>query len=771
MRPHFESTPELSSDLEWHLQNGKASRVALAGLLVSEFYSDALRLSWAILGDMHQARQAVEQAFTFALINQYRYRLGQNAQTWLYRLVIQAVEKSAWAQIGSKNLRFEGQPASNERLDGFLLSLHVEERWAVYASILLGWQPVEVADLTGVEVARLGGLIGELRQDAGYSVLFDRPSRVHLTPEQVLLHRFPRQSLEEDEQADIVARLVSVAERSASRRMNFMRLWETCLTAAGVILVAGIIFWLNQALPEVPAQGETSTPAAQVIRVTRVVLVPVTRTVFNSRSLPNAQQMRQGSPQASPVPPPLLRPLSAGSTTQDVIQRLTSSQSLWSTIWVDAQLTLNGPVGYIGPPNITFEQAWIDQPARRSIELSGKSSTYPDWVYMLDGSTGTQIDRKTTQRQDFPSDQLLKSEQLRAMVFPLNSDWLSSGGSLVIGKLGSYIGRQALQVNVVNAAGFIQVQLWVDVETGIILREIRFSGDRSQIQTADFSINKITYNHQFPEILLDPQARLAFGFSSDAGGQVGKLEYNLAPSENSLSHQPFAAGLAPNGFNPAQAQLFFQYPESYDTGTASAIVDVLAGGYTLGRAQFGNPWTMICARSPDGGKIGYVSQPSGLGPGDASLYWFDLQNVDLVHQVSGDLAVDNFAFSNDGKKLAFFGRQAGQARGAVYIYELQKGELQPLLERNSADSLVWSPDDQYLAMTSAPTMFGTRDALVVDVHDGNIVAHDRYNWQGDFTLDPLSPDWPTLSWRSPKGSLLKFPVTMGGLSACVQPPN
>jgi dipeptidyl aminopeptidase/acylaminoacyl peptidase len=191
----------------------------------------------------------------------------------------------------------------------------------------------------------------------------------------------------------------------------------------------------------------------------------------------------------------------------------------------------------------------------------------------------------------------------------------------------------------------------------------------------------------------------------------------------------------------------------------------------LGKAQFGNPWTMICARSPDGGKIGYVSQPSDPQSGDASLHWLELQNVDLVHQVSGDLTVDNFAFSYDGQKLAFFGRQAGQTRGAVYIYDLHNGVLQQLLERNSADSLVWSPDGQYLAMTSAPSMFGTRDASVVDVHAGDILAHDRYNWQGDFTLDPLSPDWPTLSWRNPEGSPVKFPVSMGGLEACVQPPE
>jgi DNA-directed RNA polymerase specialized sigma24 family protein len=770
MRPKFESTPELSSDLEWHLQNGKASRVALASLLVSEFYSDALRLSWAILGDLHQARQVVELAFTSALVNQYRYRLGQNAQTWLYRFVIQAVEKLASVQIGSRKLMDERQAALNDPLEGFLQSMHAEERWALYASILLGWQPAQAAELAGVEVACMRQLVEEFHKRAGRPISFDQSYQANLNLEQVLMDRYPRQSLREDEQADIAARLVSAAERSASRRMSIMRLWETCLTAAGVILVAGLILWLNQTLPETPVQGKTSTPTPRVIRVTRVVLVPVTRTVLNSGGRSGALQFRQRGPQASPVLPPL-PPLSTASTPKDVIQRLTSSQSLWSTIWVDAQLTLNGPAGYIGPPDITYEQAWIDKPASRSIELSGKSSTDPDWVYMLDGSTGTQIDRKTSQRQDFPSDQLLKSEQLRAMMFPLNSDWLSSGGSLVVGKLGSYIGRPALQVKVMNASGFLQAHLWVDVETGVILREMRFSGDHSQIQIEDFSITEITYNNQFPQNLFNPQARLAFGFSSDAGGLVGKFERNLAPSENSLAHQPFAAGLAPNGFNPAQAQLFFRFPETYDTGVPSAIVDVLAGGYTLGKAQFGNPWTMICARSPDGGKIGYVSQPSDPQSGDASLHWLELQNVDLVHQVSGDLTVDNFAFSYDGQKLAFFGRQAGQTRGAVYIYDLHNGVLQQLLERNSADSLVWSPDGQYLAMTSAPSMFGTRDASVVDVHAGDILAHDRYNWQGDFTLDPLSPDWPTLSWRNPEGSPVKFPVSMGGLEACVQPPE
>lgn len=771
MKSQFESTPELSTDLEWHLQNGNASRVALAGLLVSEFYSDALRLCWAILGDLEQARQTVERALTSALVNQYRFRLGQDARTWLYRFVIQEVEKSTRAQNSSGNSWVGQQADSPDRLDGFLEPLKEDEREALFASILLGWHPLQVAGLTGVEVARIEQLIQAFHQASGQHFSQNQSSPVSLTLERALMGRFPRPSLTDDQQTALAARLVHAAERMTARRMSFMHIWETVLTAAGVILVAGIILWLSQKLPELPPPRVTSTPKVQVVQVTRVVLVPVTRTVLNSEGSSGSRQISRRGGQAPVLLPPLPPPLSATSTSQDVIRRLTSSQSLWSTIWVDAKLTLNGPEGYIGPPGITYEQAWIDNTAKRSIELSGKASTRPDWVYMQNGNTGTQITRKLYQRQDFPGDQPLKSEQLRAMIFPLNSDWLSSGDELIIGKLGSFIGRTVLQVSVMNAAGFVQAQLWIDVETGVILRELRYSGDRSQIQTADFSITKITYNDQFPEALFDPQYRLAFGFSSDASGLVGKLVNPRAPSENSLAHQPFAAGLAPNKFNPARAQLFFRFPETFDTGAASATVDVLAGGYTLGKAHFGNPWTMICARSPDGEKIAYVSQPSEMQSGDASLYWFGLQNVNQLHQVSNDLAVDNFSFSSDGQKLSFFGRQAGQERGAIYIYDFHSGALKRLLDRNSANSLVWSPDGRYLAMTSAPSMFGTQDALVVDVQNGNIVAHDRYNWQGDFTLDPLSPDWPTLNWRTLKGSPVAFPVSMGGLAACVQPPE
>jgi LysM repeat protein/DNA-directed RNA polymerase specialized sigma24 family protein len=816
MKLQFDSPPELSSDLEWLLQNGKASRGALAELLASEFYADALRLSWAVSGDLEIAQKAVMEAFSSALVNQYRFRLGQNAQIWLYQYVIQAVKKAFKAHSDASRIQMEGQPIQDESVEGLLQSWREEDRWACCLSVLLGWRLEEIEELTGVEAAQAARLVETARQSSGQGIRRSQFTDAAPSLEVQLADFFPRQTLTAQEQTKIASRLVQTAEQRAWRDLRRIRLGEMFLTAVGVILVAGLIFWLNQALPAVSSGNAGLTPTARVIRVTRMVVVPVTEEARGAASLLTDYTVQPGdsldsiahlfgmavadlmrlnnlsadaglrvgqslkvltSPHVrlrgaqSTAELPTLPPLNANSTPREVIQRLTSSQSLWSNVWVEAQLILNGPAGYIGPPDVTYEQAWVDNSGRRSVELSGKSSIQPDSAYALSGSAASQIDRLTDQRQDFISNQLIKSEPLRAMLFPLNSDWLSSVESMVIGQVTPYIGREALLVSVTNASDYLQAQLWIDVETGVILRELRYSGDRSQIQTADYSITKISYNNRLPQGLFNPQKRLAAGFSEDASGLKVKLENRPTPTENSQAHQPFAAGLAPNGFNPALAQLYFRYAESFDTEAVSAVVDVLAGGYSLGEAQFGNPWTTICARSPDGQKIAYVSQPADAQSADATLHWFDLQNVNLDQLVSEDLAVDNFAFSYDGQKLAFFGRQAGQARGAIYIDDLQSGALQRLLDRNSANSLVWSPDGNFLAMTSNPTMLGGQDALVVDVHDGNIVAHDRYNWRGDFSLDPLNPDWPTFTWRSPKGTPVKFPVSMGGLEACVQPPD
>lgn len=817
MKPQFDFSPELSSDLEWLLQNGKTGRAELASFLASEYYSDAVRLSWAILGDLEQARQSVEQAFTAALVNQYRFRFGLNARTWLFRFVIQAAGKMVRTPVGSGDMKSVSQPAPGDSLNDFLRSLDEREQWAIYVSVLLGWEAAETAELTGVDAGRVERLAGRFRQEAWRPSPESQAAQAAPALERALIERFPRLPLSEGERLAFSARLENAAEKQVAHNMKIVRLRETFIMAVGVALVAGLIFWFNQTLPDVSPSSGASAPTPRLIRVTRVVMVPVTATAGSTASLLTnytvqpgdsldsiahlfgmavADLMRlnglsadavlhvgqslnvittphirlRGAQVAKELPVAPL-PLNASSTPREVIQRLTSSQSLWSTVWIDAQLTLNGPSGYIGPPDVTYEQAWVDNPGKRSTELSGKTPSRPDWVYTLSDNTSFHLDRQTGQSQAILSNQLITNDNLRAMLFPLNSDWLSSVENLVIGQVTPYSGRETLQVSVMNASGYLQAQLWIDVETGVILRELRYSGDRAEIQTADFSITNISFNSNFPESIFNPPNRLASGFSAEASGRVRKSVNNLKPPENSQAHQSFAAGLAPGGFDPAPARLYFRFPASFDTGAASEVVDVLAGGYSLGQARFGNPWTMICARSPGGGKIAYVSQPSGSNAGEASLHWFDLQNVNQDHLVSEDLAVDDFAFSYSGDRLAFFGRQAGQARGAVYIYDLQNNTLQRLLDRNSANSLVWSPDGRYVAMTSDPSMLGNQDALVVDVQDGRVVAHDRYNWRGDFSLDPLSPDWPTFTWLTPRGTPVKFPVSVGGMDACVSPPD
>lgn len=813
MNSLFKSTTELSSDLEWLLQNGAASRDVLANLLVREYYSSALCLGWAVLGDLDQARRAVLKAFTTVLENQYRDHSGENVQIWLFKIILQAAKKTLRSSDKSRVSQVKDDEAPESRLDTFLQSLDEVDRWALSVKVLLDWQPEETAELFDIDVERVEHLVHAFHQEFLPPSLSIQSIRAAKTLEQTLIERFPQKSLSEEEQGQVVSQLLYAAEQDAKKSQKLVRLRETLLMAVGIVLISGLIWWLNQSLPDGSVKIAKATATAKIIRATRVVLVPVTATPKSPDRILTDYVVRPGdtlesiaqefgmaendlirlnrlsvdarlnvgqrlkvlssvrrrlSAEPSTVETGNLPPLNGNSTPRQVVQRLASSQSLWSAIQVDARLILNGPSGYIGPPDVTYEQVWIDSLDNRSLELSGKSSTQPDWVYVTNGHSSSQIYRKTSQRLDSPGNQMIKNDSLRAMLFPLNSDWLSSTGKLIIGPVTPYIGRETLQVGVKNASGFLQAQLWIDAETGIILREVHYSGDRLQIQTADFSISQINYHVHFSDGLFNnPRERLAAGFSADTSAFVSKLENRVTPTENSQAHQSFFAGLPPPGFNLAQARLYFRFPEAFNTEVSTAKVEILAGGYSLGETQFGNPWTTICARSADGYKIAYVSEPNNAGPSGAALHWFDLRNVNQSHVVSEDLAVNNFAFSEDGQKLAFFGRQAGQARGAVYIYDLLGGALQRLLDRNSANSLVWSPDGNYLAMISDPSRLGNQDAWVVDVHNGIIVAQDRYNSRGDFSLDPLRPDWPTFGWRHPDGSRVQFPVTMGGLQACV----
>jgi hypothetical protein len=188
------------------------------------------------------------------------------------------------------------------------------------------------------------------------------------------------------------------------------------------------------------------------------------------------------------------------------------------------------------------------------------------------------------------------------------------------------------------------------------------------------------------------------------------------------------------------------------------LVELFTDQYFLGVVRFGNPWTMICDRSPDGDKIAYVSMPEWPAFGTI-LNWFSLSDPKLeVKDVLGDITIREVVFAPNSNHLAVFGRY-GEA-GGVYIIETASQSVRRLLQLESASSLVWSPDNEFLAMVAKQTKQDDYELfLVIRVSDGQIVYSSL--WGQD--VFSLLPDAPVLAWG------VEFPTQPQGLDGCAQP--
>jgi Tol biopolymer transport system component len=120
----------------------------------------------------------------------------------------------------------------------------------------------------------------------------------------------------------------------------------------------------------------------------------------------------------------------------------------------------------------------------------------------------------------------------------------------------------------------------------------------------------------------------------------------------------------------------------------------------------------------------------------------------------------DFAFSPDGRYLAFWACLELRAGCSVYIHDTHNQESTPITPlRNGATFFVWSPDNRYLAFVGAgPNLQYDSSLLVVDVQTGEVLDEGEFLWP-ELTLPPDSPvrDWG-----------VKFPPLQGEFDACNQ---
>jgi hypothetical protein len=477
-------------------------------------------------------------------------------------------------------------------------------------------------------------------------------------------------------------------------------------------------------------------------------------------------------PAPTPIPQsPATKALKSNSDSAAIHQKIGASSTLWHTLWIDVQTVDYGPAGYIGSPRIYHSQAWIEQPAK-SLELMGLLGEEPSSVSLVEEGRVYQLTPEseipTLSTWNQKSDPLLQNEVLREMVYPNTAPWGQQKGRFEAFGTEDIAMREALGVDWINESGNIQARLWLDKETGVLLRIQEFGGPDYGTLESDSMATALLFDLEIPgEALFDPHSLLTQDYAtlseeSGADGQqddpLGAISISVRPR---LPDDP-----PPVDFNPASSQLHFQFPEGAEQtdslgSTADEPATLFADGYTLGETMIYPPWGLQCERSPDGQHVVYNKRSDGVTPPDARLRWINVKSPQEVYEPLPGIAANSFAFAPDSRHLAVFGADPQMNTRSIYIVDLGTGESWPLVEVYQASSLVWSPDGSHLAFIGQK--FDQRGTHIMIVH----VRLEEIIFERPVQLSGSTQEfsWSSMAWG------MEFPIPPGDMGTCATPPS
>ena len=308
------------------------------------------------------------------------------------------------------------------------------------------------------------------------------------------------------------------------------------------------------------------------------------------------------APTLSPVEP--LPTLAASVTTQQLVNLLNRRNESLQCFWFDGSIIDYGPQSYIGPARQTHVQAWINE--TQVLVLTGAYGLLPGEAILIPG-TKTQLvaepaahipwftEWRTLTDLDGPAMQSFNrfSDAL------FNPNLLYQASNLDVLGREDLDGRSTLKLGLFASDGSQIGRLWLDDSLPQLMRRIDYMPGTGNAPTIEYRINSLDLNVVFPTALFDMRLPWRGGFAADYQRRSPFTEY--PPSRRFSRQRPIlTAQPPPDGFDPSHSPLTFQYAGSYAGFSPEAQYQVFAGQYFIGQTYFGDPWKMICDRSPDG---------------------------------------------------------------------------------------------------------------------------------------------------------------------------
>jgi hypothetical protein len=733
--------------------------------VIRRHYASVYRLVLASLDDVQAARKAATFTFAEFWLQETRHPSSSLDQR-LYELALKNLQRKEFTHRSITDWPDKKETAPNWMLEPAIVNFNqavdrmakIEHHLLVMVYVLC-WRVDQAGALLKVsqsaaqaQLALFHSRLCPLLEKAPESAippaenLPDLPDELAASTDQrvaaVLQARWPAPVLGEGELEALTRQIEQLAEnlRQQQARATPYRRLTIGLVAAAVLLLCvtgGLGAWLLN------AQGMSG-----------VVQGTPTATAYGAST---------AFPQVTKV-----APLTRRSSDEDIRQRWVESPTLWHSLSADAQTWRYGPLSYFGLPRSYRDQAWIVQPDQ-SIILKGLLGEPPGQSFMIAQDRvfwrSAAEDESHSESWDGSLEALVPGEPLHSMIFPASSSWATQPGEFRPVQTTSLAGREAIAFDWTNPEGQREARLWLDAQTGIILRAQIYGGSDYQTLIDDSLMTSLALERSEPPPGLITSARLGEAQPALNDPSFSALSPTPTPAVAPQDRPSPPISPAPAGFDPTGSYLTFHFTRdpgvaNARTDTAAQPAELIADDYHLGNMLFGLPWTLRCVRSPSGQRLAFNTSSDGASPADDSVRWFNLSKSQAIYQPLPDLDAVSFAFSPDSRRLAVAGQGNGYTENGVYLVDIGTGESRLLLVADQAHSLVWSPDGEFLALIGIPEDQESASILVLHVRTSQLA------YQGPpGAIDQVPADSPIAAWGTP------FPIQMGGMDECGAPPQ
>ncbi len=729
--------PELSSDLEWLLQSTQGSPALLMETVYREYGAFIYRLGQAQVGEA-SAAQVLQDTLLAIVKHRRRYRPEVGLKSWVCLLALQACSRLVRPSLATKTALHAARDAS---LWPALDNLGERLRKPALLYYICELSPGEIARVLELRESEVQARLNTTRLAlAACLPESETAGQVDARLRRSLLRRWPLPEAGDATLEQAAAAAFTRLKHSQLHASRLGRLVQMAFIAVILILIVGA-GWLTRQV------ATSSIPQIRQVVVTQIVRVPVTRTPAPAPTL-------------TPTRPPL-QSLVFDASEAAIRQRMSVSRSLWPGAYVEAQLVHYGPPDYIGPPRIFRNQVWVQNPTQsqtpeRMLLLTG-GPVEPSRAQLVQGADVYEIDllsglsyRRTLNEPSIPT--FYSSAQMflmgndvlgvssfddgSALIRMLFAEGLAaSEGQLSLAFTARMLGRDTLVVEH-TLGGVLRERFWVDALVGLVLRWERYAAGSQRTVTDEIAVTQLDFEADFPDEVLSTTFFWRSPLAWDVlrrGAHPGRSFAAPLNTRQRRSEPP----PPPPDFDPAGAPLAFQWSLAGSRGLLpGSSAEIFAGGYLLGVAEMGDPWDLVCKRSPDGRSIAFL-EGSGVPAGlfaSAGPFWLDLADPSVVHNAlpNAEVVSSDFAFSPDGRRLAFWGCGGAPGNCGIYIHDLQTRINRKLgALDDGAAFFTWSLDGMRLALVGARSAPKFATSFIVLNVDSAVIEFES----------PVS-DWP-----------------------------